>query len=267
MQLSHTFRNFDSSDDLKEYSREKLERINKYFPDPIKAHIVYSQQRGYLSVVDVQITLHNGLLVKGIESTEDFHSSIDLVMAKIERQLRRYKDRIRDHKPQSGPERSVRHSVVSYEPAADEQKPAASASASLSASLSAAGSAAGSSAGSASLSAAGSAAGSSKGSASGPTVQAASPSSTTPIGSRLIKEEKFIAKPMSVEEAIMRMNLLHENLVCFNNIVTHEVNVIYRREDHTYGLIETTHEPAPEPVRDQATDKIAGLPSGANGNG
>ena len=63
------------------------------------------------------------------------------------------------------------------------------------------------------------------------------------------------------------MNLLHENLVCFNNIVTHEVNVIYRREDHTYGLIETTHEPAPEPVRDQATDKIAGLPSGANGNG
>lgn len=252
MQLSHTFRNLDSSDDLKEYSREKLERINKYFPDPIKAHIVYSQQRGYLSVVDVQITLHNGLLVKGIESTEDFHSSIDLVMAKIERQLRRYKDRIRDHKPQSGPERSVRHSVVSYEPAAEEQKsagPSASAAASGPAGVSA------------------SASTSASTSASGPTIQAASPSSTTPIGSRLIKEEKFIAKPMTVEEAIMRMNLLHENLVCFNNIVTHEVNVIYRREDHTYGLIETTHEPAPEPVRDQATDKIAGLPSGAHGNG
>lgn len=256
MQLSHTFRNLDSSDDLKEYSREKLERINKYFPDPIKAHIVYSQQRGYLSVVDVQITLHNGLLVKGIESTEDFHSSIDLVMAKIERQLRRYKDRIRDHKPQSGPERSVRHSVVSYEPAAEEQKsagPSASAAASGPAGASAVASTGASTSASTS--------------ASGPTIQAASPSSTTPIGSRLIKEEKFIAKPMSVEEAIMRMNLLHENLVCFNNIVTHEVNVIYRREDHTYGLIETTHEPAPEPVRDQATDKIAGLPSGAHGNG
>ena len=245
MQLSHTFRNLDSSDDLKEYSREKLERINKYFPDPIKAHIVYSQQRGYLSVVDVQITLHNGLLVKGIESTEDFHSSIDLVMAKIERQLRRYKDRIRDHKPQSGPERSVRHSVVSYEPGAEEQKPAASAAPGPSTSHS----------------------GSTATTTSGATAQVAAASSTTPIGSRLIKEEKFIAKPMTVEEAIMRMNLLHENLVCFNNIVTHEVNVIYRREDHTYGLIETTHEPAPEPVRDQATDKIAGLPSGANGNG
>ena len=233
MQLSHTFRNLESSDTLKEYAREKLERINKYFPDPIKAHLVYSQQRGYLSVVDVQITLHNGLVVKGVESTEDFHSSIDLVMAKIERQLRRYKDRIRDHKPQQGPGRAMRHAVVSYDPTVEAEKPAPAPA------------------------------------VSAPEAAAASlPSSaTTPIGSRLIKEEKFIAKPMTVEEAIMRMNLLHENIVCFHNIVTHEINVIYRREDHTYGLIETTHEPAPEPVRDQATDKIAGLPAGAHGNG
>ena len=230
MQLSHTFRNLDSSDALKEYAREKLERINKYFPDPIKAHLVYSQQRGYLSVVDVQITLHNGLVVKGVESTEDFHSSIDLVMAKIERQLRRYKDRIRDHKPQQGPGRPMRHAVVTYDPSLEAEKAAAPVSA--------------------------------------PEIAAAPPSSaTTPIGSRLIKEEKFIAKPMTVEEAIMRMNLLHENIVCFHNIITHEINVIYRREDNTYGLIETTHEPAPEPVRDQATDKIAGLPAGAHGNG
>ena len=227
MQLSHTFRNIDSSDALKEYAREKLERINKYFPDPIKAHIVYSQHRGYLDVVDVQITLHNGLVVKSVETTEDFHSSVDLAMAKIERQLRRYKDRIRDHKPQTGPERSMVHRVVSYEQN-DEAAPAAP-----------------------------------------PSGQAAAPaakSSATPVGSRVIKEEKFIAKPMSIDEAIMRMNLQHENIVCFHNIATHEINVIYRREDQTYGLIET-HEPAPEPVRDQATDKISGHASGAHGHG
>ena len=235
MQLSITFRHIESSEAVKEYAKEKLERIRKYFPDPIKGHVVFSLDGGYQHIADVVITLHNGIVIKGVEATEDLYSSIDLVMAKIERQLRRYKDRIRDHKPQSGPERAVRHSVVSYEPAqaSDEQKPAAAAAATSAA----------------------------------PAAPAAAPSSTTPIGSRLIKEEKFIAKPMTVEEAIMRMNLLHENLVCFNNIVTHEVNVIYRREDHTYGLIETTHEPAPEPVRDQATDKIAGLPAGAHGNG
>ena len=49
--------------------------------------------------------------------------------------------------------------------------------------------------------------------------------SATGVGSRVIKEEKFIAKPMSVEEAIMRMNLLHENIVCFHNIATHEIKV------------------------------------------
>ena len=77
------------------------------------------------------------------------------------------------------------------------------------------------------------------------------------MGSRVIKEEKFVATPMTVDEAIMRMNLKHENIVCFHNIATHEINVIYRREDQTYGLIET-HETAPSPVRDQATDKISG---------
>jgi putative sigma-54 modulation protein len=230
MQLSHTFRNIDSSDALKEYAREKLERINKYFPDPIKAHIVYSQHRGYLDVVDVQITLHNGLVVKSVETTEDFHSSVDLAMAKIERQLRRYKDRIRDHKPAAGPERSMLHRVVAYENSEDgDGKTAVATPASAAPS-------------------------------SPPS------SSATPVGSHVIKEEKFIAKPMTVDEAIMRMNLQHENIVCFHNIATHEINVIYRREDQTYGLIET-HEAAPAPVRSEATDKISGHASGAHGNG
>ena len=58
---------------------------------------------------------------------------------------------------------------------------------------------------------------------------------------QVIKEEKFIAEPLSVDEAIMRMNLLHESFLCFNNIETHEINVVYRRDDGTYGLIETKH--------------------------
>lgn len=206
MHLLFTFRNLETSDTLKEYASEKLERINKYFPDPIKVHIVFSQQRNYLHVVDVQITLHNGLVVKGQEATEDFHSSIDLVMAKIERQLRRYKDRIRDHKPASGPERAMLHRVVSMETpvprltAAEQAAPA----------------------------------------------HAPAPASRPVPPPRpefqVIREEKFVAVPMSVEDAIMRMNLRHEQFLVFNNAVTHEINVVYRRDDETYGLVETTHE-------------------------
>jgi putative sigma-54 modulation protein len=197
MHLSFTFRSVEANDSLKEYAREKLERTHKYFPEPIKVHIVFSQQRGYLHGVDVQITLHNGLVVKGTEANEDYYTAIDLVMAKIERQLRKYKDRIRDHKPTTGPARAVTHRVVSVEP----EQPAAAAQAAG---------------------------------------QPSAPSQATP-GPRIIKEEKFIASPMAVEEAIMRMNLLNESFLCFNNIETHAINVVYRRDDGTYGLIETTH--------------------------
>ncbi len=198
MQVAFTFRNVESSDNLKDYAREKLERINKYFPDPIKAHIVFAQQRGYLFDVDVQITLHNGLVVKSDEATEDMHSSIDLVMAKIERQLRRFKDRIRDHKPQQGPHRQFMHRVVALEPgeATEPQAPSA------------------------------------------PNTEAPSQKSAP----RVIRERKFVAVPMTVEEAIMRMNLQHDPFLVFHNVLTHEINVVYRRNDDTYGLIETTQD-------------------------
>ncbi len=194
MQVAFTFRNVDSNENHREYAREKLERINKYFPDPIKAHIVFSSQRGYLFEADVQITLHNGLVVKGNEATEDMHSSIDLVMAKIERQLRRFKDRIRDHKPQQGPHRSFFHRVVALESESQPVEPPE------------------------------------------PT-----PAPSQQSAPRIIREQKFVAVPMTVEEAIMRMNLQHDQFLVFQNVLTHDINVVYRRNDDTYGLIETAH--------------------------
>jgi putative sigma-54 modulation protein len=210
MQLSITFRHMDASDAVKDYAKEKVERIRKYFPDPIKGHIVFSCDRGYTHIADVQITLHNGIVIKGVESTEDVYSSIDLVMAKIERQVRRYKERIRDHKPSAGPHRIMRHRVVTF----DQQVPA-------------------------------SAPGNAGPTANGNGKPAAPPDGLPPRPSpRIIKEEKFVARPMTVEEAIMHMNLTHESLLCFNNATTHEVNVVYRREDDSYGLIETNHDEA-----------------------
>src|SRR5512142_2592899 len=98
MQLSVTFRHMEASDALKEHARDRLEKIKKYFPDPIMAHVVLSTERGYQHHADVNIQLHNGLVIKGTEITEDMYSSIDLVMQKIERQVRRYHDKIRGHK-------------------------------------------------------------------------------------------------------------------------------------------------------------------------
>src|SRR5438132_2824004 len=114
MNLSVTFRHMEATDALKDYVREKLEKIRKYFRDPLNAHAVLSTER-YEHVADINITLSNGIALKGKEQTEDMYSSIDLATAKIERQVRKYKERIRDHKPHTGPEVPIRAIVFSAE--------------------------------------------------------------------------------------------------------------------------------------------------------
>ncbi len=97
MQFSVTFRHMEATEALKDYAKEKVQRIRKYFPDPIAVHVVMSTER-YNHRADVNVQLHNGLKIAGSEATENMYSSIDLVVAKIERQVRRYKDKLRDHK-------------------------------------------------------------------------------------------------------------------------------------------------------------------------
>ncbi|TCL70964.1 putative sigma-54 modulation protein [Hydrogenispora ethanolica] len=52
------------------------------------------------------------------------------------------------------------------------------------------------------------------------------------------RTKRFAIKPMSVEEAVMQMDLLGHDFYVFSNSDTEEVNVVYRRKDGNYGLIE-----------------------------
>ena len=59
-------------------------------------------------------------------------------------------------------------------------------------------------------------------------------------GSAIARRKKFLLIPMSEAEALEQMSLLsHEDFFVFSNASTNEVNVLYRRRDGTYGLIET----------------------------
>lgn len=55
---------------------------------------------------------------------------------------------------------------------------------------------------------------------------------------KLIRNKKFAIKPMDMEEAIMQMNLVGHSFYVFANAETEEINVVYRRKDGNYGLIE-----------------------------
>lgn len=66
------------------------------------------------------------------------------------------------------------------------------------------------------------------------------PPVTEEVEMPIVKTKRFLVKPMPVEEAVLQMNLLGHDFYVFANADTDEVNVVYRRRDGSYGLIEPT---------------------------
>ncbi|MCP3104728.1 ribosome-associated translation inhibitor RaiA [Myxococcus sp. K15C18031901] len=212
MQFNITFRQFGASDSLKEYAREKVERVNRLLDRAGEAHVVLSLER-HLHHAD--ITIHSGAWVlRGRDKSDDMYASIDLAMDKIERQLRRYRDKLKTH---HGRERvhhrqdlvnhlKVRHAVFEV-PDAEEalaEKPAGSAE---------------------------------------PPKPTAVVVAATPA-TRVVSSTQLTVKPLSVDEAVMQMNLMNNDFYVFHNVESDALGIVYRRKDGQYGLIEP-HEPAP----------------------
>ena len=55
---------------------------------------------------------------------------------------------------------------------------------------------------------------------------------------RQVKIKNIEYKPMDVEEAVLQMDLLNDNFLVFTNARSDQVNVLYRRKDGHYGLIQ-----------------------------
>lgn len=177
MQITTTFRHMESSDALKSYASEKLDKVQKYIDEPIVAQVFLTVEK-IRHIAEVTITAR-GITIKASEETNDMYAAIDAVIDKIDRQLRRYKERIKEHKPGSeSEERKVKKTILTAESIEQQQEPV------------------------------------------------------------IIKSKTFSIKPMSVEEAVMQMDLLHKDFLVFTDASTEDINVIYRRKDGNYGLIE-----------------------------
>lgn len=177
MQITTTFRHMEPSEALKSYAEEKLERVKKYIDEPIVV-------QAFLTVEKIrhkaEVTINaKGITIKAAEETNDMYASIDAASDKIERQLSRFKERIKAHKPVSdAKERQVQKSIVQ---ASNLEEPTAA-----------------------------------------------------PV---IIKTKSFSMKPMSVEEAVMQMELLHKDFLVYTESSSENINVVYRRKDGNYGLI------------------------------
>lgn len=90
--VSVTFRHTQSTKALKQYVEEKVHKIGKYFYSPLEAHVVLAVDSKDRQLAEVTLQAR-GLSVHGREETDDLYSAIDLVMDKIDRQVRRRKDK------------------------------------------------------------------------------------------------------------------------------------------------------------------------------
>ncbi len=177
MRINVTFRHMETSDPVRSYIEEKLPKLKKYIEEPVEAQVVLSVEKKIRHKAEVTL-IAKGITIKATDETADMYAAIDGVMDKLERQIKRYKDKIKMHKPLSGRERRVDKTVFAAQ-SIDDGHPEPS----------------------------------------------------------IIKTDSFQVKPMSVEEAVMQMDLLDKEFLVFTDDSSAEINVVYRRKDGNYGLI------------------------------
>ena len=177
MQVSVTFRKIDASDTLRNYAEGKLYRIKKFVEDPIEAHVVLSVEK-FRHIAEVSINA-NGLRINGQEETGDMYSAIDMVVDKVEAQIKKNREKLKKRKRDGGSKPLVMTmNILAGESFEEDREP------------------------------------------------------------QIIKTKQIYAKPMDVDEAVMQMDLANSEFLVFTNANTQNINVIYRRKDGNYGLIE-----------------------------
>ncbi len=170
---------FQVTEALRDYVEKKLSRLEKYFETSAASEInvTLSVTKGQ-HTVEVTIPMV-GTMLRAEEKSDDMYASIDVVVDKLERQIRKHKTKINRKFRQGSSAKALfreEGSAVSVLEEDDELE--------------------------------------------------------------LVRTKRFTLKPMDVEEAILQMNMIGHNFFVFANADNKEVNVVYKRNDGKYGLIE-----------------------------
>jgi len=101
MQVNVIGRHIEVTDALRQYATEKFGRLDKYLPKAVQVVITLAVVKKVHHIAEVAIK-SNGVLIQASEETGEMYSAIDLLVEKIERRVRRYKEKLVDHKHQGG---------------------------------------------------------------------------------------------------------------------------------------------------------------------
>jgi putative sigma-54 modulation protein len=176
MQLQVKGKNVEVTPALREYAQRKLSKLGRQLAGPTRVEIELAVERNPSiagSNVAEATVWTKGPVLRARESSGDMKASIDQLVDKLERQVKRYRQkRRREHE---------RHSA--------------------------------------------------RGSLPPPVV----PSEEEPV---IVKTKQFVLNAMTPEEAIVQLELIGHDFFVFRNLESDEINVLYRRKDGDYGLIE-----------------------------
>lgn len=171
-------KNIEITDAIRDYVEKRVGKVTKYFENVGEITVLLTVVKGR-HIVEVTVPIRGGIVLRGQEDTTDMYSSIDLVVEKLERQIRKQKTKLARRFRSGGFK-------------ADYVAP-----------------------------------------------HIAEPDPVDETGEyRIVKRKRFAVKPMDVQEAVMQMNLLDHNFFVYRDAETEELNVVYRRADGNYGLIE-----------------------------
>ena len=175
MKISVTFRNAEGENWQKEYVEERLGKLKKYIDNPVDARVILSVEK-FRNTAEINLSA-NGLNINSKEEEKDMHLAIDNAIEKIERQLKKRKEKIRGFKNnQSRSEESDRESPGEEGEELSESK--------------------------------------------------------------VVETRKIVLKPMSIDDAIMEMETTKNRFVIYRDSFLENVNVIYRRDDGKFTLLE-----------------------------
>ncbi|MCJ7615438.1 MAG: ribosome-associated translation inhibitor RaiA [Desulfobacterales bacterium] len=96
MQTSVTFKNLDPSENLKTYVQNKLNRFDKFLYNSAEANVVLSVEK-FRHIAEINI-VGDRLNINGKEETVDMYSAIDMVLDKLEKQIKKNKQKNRERR-------------------------------------------------------------------------------------------------------------------------------------------------------------------------
>jgi len=96
MEINIVFRNIEPTDALKSYFEKKAKKLERIFRKEFDVKAVLSTEK-FRQLAEVIVSI-DGNIIKAEESAEDMYSAIDLVLDKIDRQAKKYREKIKERK-------------------------------------------------------------------------------------------------------------------------------------------------------------------------